>query len=317
MEQMRVYLQALGGLASRAGAVDRRETLDDIVDPIVYTEAMDLDQVAPGRGRRHHHLSSGTEMSNRSGSARSQPRDRHPDGSRSGGRHLHRRDPAHAHGKGKSEAMTALAEHDGYDLAESYAYTDSHTDPADARGSGSPGRRQSDSALRDIAEERDWPVVDLKPETMWAQQARDRAMVGCRNGNRRGGASASRGTHGPSGIALVAQQPKPCRTATPLIIARGALPGAPSTSPGRAIKLQSEDLVRPAPYLVGLAPRVPGLFVVRPRPHTFFLLPQAVGGSRCSGTTFIQQSSPTPAPHPNGLADEPDPRRTPSGEPLW
>ncbi len=181
MEQMRVYLQALckGWPVEQVRSIVA-ETLDDIVDPIVYTEAMDLIRWHQDEGRDVIIISSsGTEIVE-------------PIGERLGvNRAIGTQmavDPAdgtytgeilfYAYGKGKSEAMVALAEHDGYDLAESYAYTDSHTDLPMLEVVGHPVAVNPDSALRDIAEERDWPVVDFqKPETMRAQQARDRAMV--------------------------------------------------------------------------------------------------------------------------------------------
>jgi HAD superfamily hydrolase (TIGR01490 family) len=65
----------------------------------------------------------------------------------------------YAHGEAKAEAMRELAEANGYDLARSYAYSDSITDLPMLEAVGHPYVVNPDRALRRIASERAWPVL--------------------------------------------------------------------------------------------------------------------------------------------------------------
>ncbi len=66
-----------------------------------------------------------------------------------------------AHGEGKASAVRELAEREGFDLAASTAYSDSHTDVPFLEAVGHPVATNPDRKLRRIARERDWPVVDF------------------------------------------------------------------------------------------------------------------------------------------------------------
>ncbi len=66
-----------------------------------------------------------------------------------------------AHGLGKAEALRALADAEGFDLAASTAYSDSYSDVPFLEAVGHPVAANPDRKLRRIAAERGWPVVDF------------------------------------------------------------------------------------------------------------------------------------------------------------
>jgi HAD superfamily hydrolase (TIGR01490 family) len=66
-----------------------------------------------------------------------------------------------AHGVGKADALRALAAAEGFDLAESTAYSDSYSDVPFLEAVGHPVAANPDRKLRRIADERGWPVVDF------------------------------------------------------------------------------------------------------------------------------------------------------------
>ena len=66
-----------------------------------------------------------------------------------------------AHGVGKADALRALAAAEGFDLAESTAYSDSYSDVPFLEAVGHPVAANPDKKLRRIAGERGWPVVDF------------------------------------------------------------------------------------------------------------------------------------------------------------
>ena len=65
----------------------------------------------------------------------------------------------YAYGPNKAVAMEQLAAERGYDLAESYAYSDSETDAPMLRAVGHPFAVNPDKALRRIAEDNGWPIL--------------------------------------------------------------------------------------------------------------------------------------------------------------
>lgn len=65
------------------------------------------------------------------------------------------------YGEGKAEAVAAVAEADGYDLAHSYAYTDSAGDLPMLEIVGHPVAVNPDRALESIAYHRGWPIVEF------------------------------------------------------------------------------------------------------------------------------------------------------------
>ena len=130
METMRHYMSELvkGWDVETGARRSSRETLDEIVDPMVYEEAVDLIEEHKEAGRDVIIISSsGTEVVE-------------PIGERLGvdraiGTQVAIEDGKYtgeilfyAYGEGKADAMRALAEENGYDLAECYSYSDSATD---------------------------------------------------------------------------------------------------------------------------------------------------------------------------------------------
>jgi HAD superfamily hydrolase (TIGR01490 family) len=65
----------------------------------------------------------------------------------------------YAYGLHKAEGLRELAERRGYDLAESFAYSDSITDAPMLESVGHPSAVNPDRALRRLAAERGWPVL--------------------------------------------------------------------------------------------------------------------------------------------------------------
>jgi HAD superfamily hydrolase (TIGR01490 family) len=72
-----------------------------------------------------------------------------------------------AYGEAKAEAIRVLAGRRGYDLAASYAYSDSITDVPMLESVGHPVATNPDAALRRLAAERGWPVLDLTHALGW------------------------------------------------------------------------------------------------------------------------------------------------------
>ena len=168
MERMRVYLSKLsaGWEVERVKAIVA-ETLDGIVEPIVYQEAVKLISEHRAAGRDVIIISSsGTEIVE-------------PIGTRLGvdkaiGTQMVIEDGKYtgevlfyAYGPGKADAMRALAQDEGYDLAQSYAYSDSYTDLPMLEVVGHPFAVNPDEQLRRVARERVWPVLEFaKPQAM-------------------------------------------------------------------------------------------------------------------------------------------------------
>ena len=67
----------------------------------------------------------------------------------------------YVYGPAKAEAVRALAAAEGYDLARSFAYCDSITDLPMLEAVGHPSAVNPDKALRKVALERGWPVLDF------------------------------------------------------------------------------------------------------------------------------------------------------------
>ena len=63
------------------------------------------------------------------------------------------------YGEGKAEAIRKLAESEGIDLAESYAYSDSASDLPMLRAVGHPVAVNPDRELRDVARQEGWQVL--------------------------------------------------------------------------------------------------------------------------------------------------------------
>ncbi len=70
----------------------------------------------------------------------------------------------YAYGTGKAEAMKQLAESEGVTLEDSFAYSDSITDLPMLEVVGHPVAVNPDRELRAIAEERDWQILEFERE---------------------------------------------------------------------------------------------------------------------------------------------------------
>ena len=175
MEKMRQFMSQL--CAGWDVATVREivaETLHNIVDPLVYDEAVSLIEEHRMAGRDVVIVSaSGAEVVE-------------PIGEMLGADHViaTRMEIAdgkytgeiayYAYAEEKARAIRDLAEQRGYDLADCYAYSDSVTDVADARGGRPPLAVNPDRELRRIAAAHGWPVlVFTKPVAL-------RGRVRCR-----------------------------------------------------------------------------------------------------------------------------------------
>ncbi|MCV2491760.1 HAD-IB family hydrolase [Geodermatophilus sp. YIM 151500] len=171
MERLRAQMTAMCSGWDVATVHDIvRETLHDIVDPLVYAEAADLIEEHRAAGREIVIVSSsGAEVvepigemlgADRVVATRMVTRD---------GRYSGEID-FYAYGDNKAAAMRALAAEGGYDLADCYAYSDSVTDLPMLSAVGHPTAVNPDRGLRRAALERGWPVRQFtRPVSMRAR----------------------------------------------------------------------------------------------------------------------------------------------------
>lgn len=160
VERMRAYLtQMVAGWDVEVVRQSVSETLHSIIDPIVFDEAVELIEQHQAAGRDVVIVSaSGTEVVE-------------PIGEMLGvdhviattlvvkdGRYTGEVD-FYAYGPNKADAMKTLAAERGYDLAESFAYSDSETDAPMLAAVGHPFAVNPDKALRKISEEKGWPIL--------------------------------------------------------------------------------------------------------------------------------------------------------------
>lgn len=163
METMRAYMSELvtGWEVTKVKRIVN-ETLDTIVDPIVYAEALELMESHRSSGQNVIIISSsGTDVVE-------------PIGERLGadlaiGTQVGIEDGRYtgeilfyAYGEGKAQAMRDIAAERGLDLAECYAYSDSITDLPMLEAVGHPTAVNPDDDLRAIAVERNWPILDFQ-----------------------------------------------------------------------------------------------------------------------------------------------------------
>lgn len=168
METMRRYMSDLvtGWDVAKVREIVA-ETIDVIIDPAVYDEAVVLIEEHRAAGRDIVIISSsGTEVvepiGERLGADLAIGTQLVVEEGRYTGEILF-----YAYGEGKAEAMRDLSAERGYDLARCYAYTDSVTDLPMLETVGHPTAVNPDSELRRIALERDWPVLDFaRPVSM-------------------------------------------------------------------------------------------------------------------------------------------------------
>ena len=160
MERMRAYLTAMctGWDVAQVREIVA-EALHDIIDPIVYDEAVDLIDMHRAAGRDVVIVSSsGEEVVAPIGEMLGADevvgtRMVVDDGKYTGEIDFY------AYGPEKAVAIRRLAEERGYDLAACYAYSDSATDLPMLEAVGHPFAVNADRALRRVATERDWPML--------------------------------------------------------------------------------------------------------------------------------------------------------------
>ena len=176
MERMREYMSALVvGWPVETVRDIVSETLHTIVDPIVYEEAVRLIDEHQVAGRDVVIVSStGAELVEPIGDMLG--------ADRALGTRMHAEDGRYTgaidqylYAEAKAEAIHRLAASEGYDLARSYAYSDSITDLPMLEAVGHPYVVNPDRALRREASARGWPVlVFSRPVALRRQALRER-----------------------------------------------------------------------------------------------------------------------------------------------
>jgi len=146
------------------GEVSRivRETLDEVVEPIIYAEALELLEQHHASGRKTYLVSASPEEI-------VQPLAEYlgVDGAIASravvdldGRYTGEM-AFYAYGPFKAEAMQDLATFEGIDLASSYAYSDSYTDVPMLEAVGHPVVVNPDRVLARLARDREWETLQF------------------------------------------------------------------------------------------------------------------------------------------------------------
>ncbi|GAA1591231.1 HAD-IB family hydrolase [Kribbella sancticallisti] len=173
MERMREYLSAMcTGWDVQTVRAIVADTLHHIVEPMIYDEAVTLIEQHRAAGRDVVIVSSsGSEVVEPIGEMLGADkviatRMVVADGQYTG------EIQEYAYGPHKATAITALAAAEGYDLQDSYAYSDSVTDEPMLAAVGHPFAVNPDRALRRLAIARDWPVLDFTKPVALAERTR-------------------------------------------------------------------------------------------------------------------------------------------------
>lgn len=140
-----------------------KETVDEVVAPLVYAEALAIIDEHRKNGRRVVVISSSPfevvkPLAGYLGiseviATRSRIGD---DGRYTGELEFY------AYAGGKADAIRELAARDGISLEDSYAYSDSYTDRPMLESVGHPVAVNPDKELRQLANERDWQIMTFK-----------------------------------------------------------------------------------------------------------------------------------------------------------
>ncbi len=162
MERMRQYLSSMvTGWDVQTVRDIVAETLHHIVDPIVYDEAVTLIEQHRAEGRDVVIVSSsGYEVVEPIGRLLGADRVIATKMVVADGKYTGEIEH-YVYGPEKVRAVVELAATEGYDLANSFAYSDSVTDTPMLEAVGHPVAVNPDKGLRRIATERGWPVQDF------------------------------------------------------------------------------------------------------------------------------------------------------------
>jgi HAD superfamily hydrolase (TIGR01490 family) len=138
------------------------ETLDDVVAPLVYAEALFLIDEHLRDGRRVYIVSASPEEVVRPLAHYIGVEDVIATRARVDeyGRYTGETE-VYAYGEEKAAQIRELAAIEGIDLAESHAYSDSVTDLPMLEAVGHPHAVNPDKELREAAEERNWPILEF------------------------------------------------------------------------------------------------------------------------------------------------------------
>lgn len=173
MERMRQYLSGMvTGWDVQTVRDIVAETLYHIVEPIVYDEAVTLME-------RHRAAGRDVVIVSSSGYEVVEPIGRMLGADRviatrmvvEDGRYTGEIEH-YVYGPNKAVAINELAAAEGYDLAASYAYSDSVTDAPMLELAGHPVAVNPDKQLRKLAAERGWPVVDFSEPVGLAERTK-------------------------------------------------------------------------------------------------------------------------------------------------
>jgi HAD superfamily hydrolase (TIGR01490 family) len=177
MERMREYISAMcTGWDVRTVQAIVADTLHHIVTPMIHDEAVELIEAHHAAGRDVVIVSSsGVEVVEPIGAMLGADkviatRMVVADGKYTG------EIAEYAYGPNKATAIQALAHAEGYDLENSFAYSDSITDEPMLATVGHPHAVNPDKALRRLAAERDWPVLVFKVPVGLAERSRLREV---------------------------------------------------------------------------------------------------------------------------------------------
>ena len=173
MERMRQYLSDMctGWDVGQVREIVA-ETLHELIDPLIYQEAADLIAQHKAAGRDVIIVSSsGAEVVEPIGEMVGADRVIATRMVEEDGRYTGEI-AFYAYADNKAAAIKELAESEGYDLGESYAYSDSATDLPMLEAVGHPYAVNPDRALRKEAGTREWPVlVFTNPVSLRAKMA--------------------------------------------------------------------------------------------------------------------------------------------------
>ena len=152
-----------------------RETLEEIIDPIIFEEALELIEEHRAAGRRIYIVSSSAEeivkpLAEYIGvphviATRATIDD---EGRYSGELEFY------AYAEGKREAILEEAARENIDLSASYAYSDSATDIPMLETVGHPHAVNPDKELRKVAEEREWTILNFRNPVSLRRRFADR-----------------------------------------------------------------------------------------------------------------------------------------------